>query len=110
METSIQLVNGYKLERKLGSGAFGKAYLASSTREQNANVSMKCVAKMFDNSLFDAKAFASYETEWNKLIKANENNGHPSILKFLDHFEANSIFYIVTEYCEVCSFLCFLRE
>ena len=54
--------------------------------------------KEFNNSLINAKVFASYKNEWEKL---RQISGHPSLIDFIESFEDNGQFYIVTEFCEV---------
>jgi serine/threonine protein kinase len=86
--------NGYQRVKKLGSGAFGCVYLVVKEAKDLKHYAIK----EFNNSLINAKIFASYKNEWEKLRKIS---GHPSLLDFIESFEDNGQFYIVTEFCEV---------
>lgn len=89
------LANRYQLEKKLGSGNFGTAYLVKDLRCKDPKEEWKVMKKISVGDLQpDETVDAMHEA--NLLAKLD----HPGIVKFHDSFLDGEFFCIVTEYCE----------
>lgn len=86
-----QIKKKYKIETKvLGSGAFGKVFLATSVADQNFKVAIKVISKK------------KLDQDIEQLIdEINILKGldHPNIIKYYETYENNKYMYIVMEYC-----------
>jgi NIMA (never in mitosis gene a)-related kinase 11 len=88
------LANRYRVEKKLGSGNFGVAFLVVDLKEnEDPNKVLKeiSVGEMQPDETIESVH------EANLLAKLN----HPHIVSFHDSFLDGEYFCIVTEYCEV---------
>lgn len=74
----------------LGSGAYGKVFLAESITDANFKVAIKAITKKKIAS--ELKAILS-EIE---IIKTLD---HPNIVKYYETYQNNEFLYIVMEYC-----------
>lgn len=74
----------------LGSGAYGKVFLAESVTDANFKVAIKAITKKKIAS--ELKAILS-EIE---IIKTLD---HPNIVKYYETYQNNEFLYIVMEYC-----------
>ncbi|KAF6019940.1 NEK11 [Bugula neritina] len=89
------VVNRYRIEKKLGSGNFGTAYLVKDLKTQDLNEQLKVLKQIPCGELQpDETVDAMHEA---KLLSKLEN---PGIVKFYDSFLEGEFFCIVTEYCE----------
>ena len=81
----------YKIEtRVLGSGAFGKVFLATSVKDKDFKVAIKVIAKK------------KIEDDIDQLldeINILRNLDHPNIIKYYETYENSKYMYIVMEYC-----------
>ncbi|XP_076469959.1 serine/threonine-protein kinase Nek11-like [Babylonia areolata] len=86
------LANRYKVEKKLGSGNFGVAYLCTDLRNNNEKKVLKeiSVGDLQPDETVDAMREA-------RLLSRLD---HPSIVKFHDSFIHGESFCIITEYCD----------
>ncbi|XP_036396730.1 serine/threonine-protein kinase Nek5-like [Megalops cyprinoides] len=83
-------MDSYNIVRKIGEGAFGKAFLVT-TKESGK----QCVVKEVNVRKMSAKEKESSRKEATLLSRMN----HPNIVKFLKSFEEGTNMYIVMEYC-----------
>ncbi|XP_064393526.1 serine/threonine-protein kinase Nek11-like [Halichondria panicea] len=92
LEPKKVMANRYQMEGKLGSGAFGTAFLVLDLKSNNEKKVLKQipVADMQPDDTVDAVREARL------LAKLD----HPSIVKFQDSFMEKECFCIVTENCE----------
>lgn len=87
---TAQIKKKYNIETKvLGSGAFGKVFLASSVADSDFKVAIKVIPKK------------KIEGEIEQLmdeINILKSLDHPNIIKYYETYENNKYFYIVMEY------------
>jgi serine/threonine protein kinase len=84
-----RLVNGYKLTRTLGSGAFGVVSLGEKNNQQFA-IKVYNLAKLKNASYYD-KLMQLIETE----VAAMKQLNHPNIMQIFDHFKTKNNIYLV---------------
>lgn len=87
------LASRYRVEKKLGSGNFGVAFLVTDLKE---NEELKVLKEISVGEMQPDETIESVH-EANLLAKLN----HPHIVGFHDSFLDGEYFCIVTEYCEV---------
>lgn len=88
----VVFANRYKVESKLGSGAFGCALLVS---DLSANGEKRVLKKIVVTELQPDETVDAVR-EARLLAKLD----HPAIVRFHDSFMEKDVFCIVTEYCE----------
>eukprot|EP00058_Branchiostoma_floridae_P026916 XP_002612407.1 hypothetical protein BRAFLDRAFT_121964 [Branchiostoma floridae] len=89
------VLNRYVVEKKLGSGNFGTAYLVRDMKTKTADGEWKVLKEISVGDLApDETVGAMHEA---KLLSKLE---HPGIVKFHDSFLEKENFCIVTEFCE----------
>ena len=85
-----QIKKKYKIETKvLGSGAFGKVFMATSVSDENFKVAIKVISK---RKLEDDIDQLKDEIDILKRLD------HPNIIKYYETYENNKYMYIVMEY------------
>lgn len=88
-ENSIRLpcvINGYIFKDVIGSGGYGKIYLAESIRYK-ISFAVKCISTTPTNEL---------ESEIESLLKLD----HPNIIRIYDHFVYDDKSFLVLELCQ----------
>ena len=85
-------ISGYKIEKKLGEGAFGAVYRAVRKRDDQRVAVKIMLAKVAVSA--DAREKFSREIEVMKDLL------HRNIVAMLDRGSAGSAFYFIMEYCE----------
>ncbi|XP_066290148.1 serine/threonine-protein kinase Nek11-like [Branchiostoma lanceolatum] len=89
------VLNRYVVEKKLGSGNFGTAYLVRDMKTKTADGEWKVLKEISVGDLApDETVGAMHEA---KLLSKLD---HPGIVKFHDSFLEKENFCIVTEFCE----------
>ena len=103
------LQNRYKIEKILGKGGFGLAYLVSDIKNKNKKLVIK---EFFWNGQVSREKGDSYITpydknDYNKLLKAFQEEAnmtfklkHPSIVNVIAGFNANNTAYYVMDFIE----------
>jgi serine/threonine protein kinase len=87
---TAQIKKKYKIESKiLGSGAFGKVFMATSVVDKNFKVAIKVISK---KKLDDEVDQLKDEIEILKKLD------HPNIIKYYETYENSKYLYIVMEY------------
>lgn len=89
---SLEQFRDYKLEAGLGSGGFGKVYLARHRSKGNL-VALKL---LLPEVMATDRAIVRFFRE----VDNTKALDHPNILKLLDHGYANGIFFLGWEFCE----------
>ena len=84
------LIEGYRLEKKLGQGAFGSVYKAVHL-QSNQVVALKTIRPQLVSSERDVARFMREAETGQQLI-------HPHILRIHDHGQSNGHHYIAMEY------------
>lgn len=88
---TTQIKKKYRIETKiLGSGAFGKVFLATSVSDENFKVAIKVISKKKIDDDIDQLL-----DEISILKKLD----HPNIIKYYETYENQKYMYIVMEYC-----------
>ena len=77
----------------LGSGSFGKVFLATEKLDKNFKIAIKVI----DKTKLSKDDIDSLRNE----VKTMETVDHPNIVKYFEHFATNDFLFLVTEYCEV---------
>ena len=83
--------NTYVIQPKiLGSGNFGKVFLANNTQNLDFQVAIKAISKRkIGSSLENIK----------EEIKILSKLDHPNICKYYETYESPKHFYLIMEYC-----------
>jgi serine/threonine protein kinase len=88
---TAQIKKKYHIEADvLGSGAFGKVFLASSVADKDFKVAIKVISK---NKIGDDIEQLLDE------INILKSLDHPNIVKYYETYENQKYMYIVMEYC-----------
>eukprot|EP00345_Euplotes_harpa_P013076 CAMPEP_0168334530 /NCGR_PEP_ID=MMETSP0213-20121227/10329_1 /TAXON_ID=151035 /ORGANISM="Euplotes harpa, Strain FSP1.4" /LENGTH=114 /DNA_ID=CAMNT_0008339205 /DNA_START=13 /DNA_END=354 /DNA_ORIENTATION=+ len=86
-----QIKKKYKIETKmLGTGAFGKVFLASLINDSEFKVAIKVISK---------KKIGEEIDQLLDEIEILKDLDHPNIIKYFEMYENNKFVYIVMEYC-----------
>jgi len=86
---ATHLKRKYELTGKvLGSGSFGKVYLASNTADKSIKVAIKVIPKKNIEST----------TQIQEEIKILKSLDHPNIIKYHETYETTHFMYVVMEY------------
>lgn len=86
-----QIKKKYKIETNiLGSGAFGKVFLASSVADADFKVAIKVISK---------KKIGDEIDQLLDEINILKSLDHPNIVKYYETYENQKYMYIVMEYC-----------
>lgn len=97
-KTGHMLQNRYRLDKALGKGGFGAAYLA-----EDVKLKRRCVVKQMLAKRRSAKELeiqrANFEREAKLLAELNDP-GHPNIPEIYDYFSDSSGNYLVMKYIE----------
>ncbi|MBW4650286.1 MAG: GUN4 domain-containing protein [Kastovskya adunca ATA6-11-RM4] len=98
--TPLLLKNRYRVIKPLGSGGFGRTYLAEDTDCLNA----LCVVKQFSPSPDIQSAPVTLQTAIRlfnqEALRLFELGEHPQIPRLLAHFEQNKQLYLVQEWID----------
>ena len=88
---TTQIRKKYKIETNiLGSGAFGKVFLATSVEDKEFKVAIKVISK---------KKIGDDLDQLLDEINILKSLDHPNIVKYYETFENEKYMYIVMEYC-----------
>ncbi|XP_048834125.1 serine/threonine-protein kinase Nek5 isoform X2 [Brienomyrus brachyistius] len=86
-------MNNYEVVRKIGEGAFGKAFLVKA---KDGGSETECVVKEINLRKMPVKEKEASRKEVVLLSKMK----HPNIVMFITSFEERANLYIVMEYCD----------
>ncbi|XP_023687494.2 serine/threonine-protein kinase Nek5 isoform X3 [Paramormyrops kingsleyae] len=86
-------MNNYEVVRKIGEGAFGKAFLVKA---KDGGSETECVVKEINLRKMPVKEKEASRKEVILLSKMK----HPNIVMFITSFEEKTNLYIVMEYCD----------
>ncbi|MDZ4834117.1 MAG: protein kinase [Candidatus Melainabacteria bacterium] len=95
-EGTVLCKGRYVLERKLGSGGQGSAFLASSTTDESKVVLKEYILPIYVDIKARKQALERFENEAKMLAKLD----HPSIVKLIDYFVDDHRAYLVLEYID----------
>lgn len=87
----------YKIIKLLGSGTFGKTYLAEDSHQLDSQVAIKQLSFFSNDPEELEQALAWFKREAETLKKLHRHNSIPDLLAY---FEENQEFYLVEEFIE----------
>ncbi|ESN99841.1 hypothetical protein HELRODRAFT_157454 [Helobdella robusta] len=93
-ETEL-IANRYKVEKTLGSGNSGIAFLTRDRKSKRDNIELKVVKKVYIGAL-KLEETVTAASEANLLRSLY----HPNILRYFDSFVDGQFYCIVTEFCD----------
>ena len=89
-ENKDAITNNYKIEKKIGSGSFGKVYKVRHLLTDSIRA-MKVIKK-------DAAKFQDDNHDFLKEIQILQELDHPNILKVFEYYIDDNYYYVITEY------------